>query len=82
MLLCMRTTIDINDDVLRRAKRAATDRGETLRELVERALRGHLAASGSRTSYALSWTPDSGRLLPGVCIEDRDSLFDVMDGRV
>lgn len=79
MLIFMRTTIDINDALFRLAKREAARRGEPLRELVERALRGHLGAPGARPSYSLSWTPESGRLQPGVRIEDRDSLFDAMD---
>ncbi len=39
MHLCMRTTIDIADDLAARAKKAAVDRGTTLRQLVEEGLR-------------------------------------------
>jgi len=81
MLLFMRTTVDINDEVLRLAKREAAKRRMPLRELVERALRAHLAAPGVRAPHTLSWTPESGRLLPGARVDDRDSLFDIMDGR-
>jgi Arc/MetJ family transcription regulator len=82
MLLFMRTTIDLNDALLRQAKQRAAREGTTLRELVEAALRRYLARGASpREAYALTWRVESGRLLPGVRIEDRDALFDIMDGR-
>jgi hypothetical protein len=72
----------MNDALLRRAKQRAAREGKTLRELFEEALRRHLSdPKVPRRAYHLSWTPESGRLLPGVRIEDRDHLFDVMDGR-
>lgn len=40
----MKTTIDIADPILRRAKRLAARRGTTLRVVVEEALREKLAA--------------------------------------
>jgi Bacterial antitoxin of type II TA system, VapB len=43
----VKTTIEINDDLLRQAKIRAAERGETLRELVERGLRHELETSGS-----------------------------------
>lgn len=82
MLTCMRTTIDINDEVLRQAKRRAADETVPLREIVERALRAFLGGkSGASTRYALRWRTERGRLQAGVCLEDRDALFDIMDGR-
>ncbi len=41
----MRTTLDLPDDVLRRAKIEAVERGSTLRQLVIDGLRRELAAS-------------------------------------
>jgi Arc/MetJ family transcription regulator len=82
MLLCMRTTIDVNDALLRRAKQRAAKDGTTLRELVEAALRRYLAGGGApRREYELRWRAESGQLLPGVRIEDRDALLDILDGR-
>lgn len=43
----MRTTLDLPDDLLRRAKIAAVHRGSTLRDLVASGLRRELAASAS-----------------------------------
>ncbi len=45
----MKTTVEISDDVLVRAKRVASAEGTTLRDLIERGLRRELAerAEGS-----------------------------------
>jgi hypothetical protein len=81
MLLCVRTTVDLNDELFRRAKRQAVRERIPLRALIERALRAHLTGSRPRERYALRWRTEKGRLLPGVRLEDRDALFDAMDGR-
>jgi len=82
MLICMRTTLNIDDGLMRKARRRAAQTGRTLTEIVEEALRHELAGerpSGRR--FRLKWTPVSGRLLPGVVLSDRDSLIDAMEGR-
>lgn len=82
MVLWVRTTIDLNDTLLRRAKQRAAREGTTLREVFEDALRRYLSGpSAARSGYRLKWRAESGQLLPGVRIEDRDALFDIMDGR-
>ena len=81
MLLCMRTTIEISDELLRQAKKRAADEGTALRQVVEAALRLYLVKSPRRTDYELRWRTERGRLLPGVQLDDRDALFDLMDGR-
>lgn len=81
MFLCMRTTIDLNDELMRRIKRLAADQGVTFRELVERALRGLVDKRPSQKPYRLKWRSEQGKLQPGVTLEDRDALFDRMDGR-
>ena len=76
----MRTTVDLNDELLRRAKRKAADEGIPLRELIERALRGLLENRRRPAErYHLRWRSESGRLQPGVPIDDRSALFDYMD---
>jgi hypothetical protein len=47
---------------------------------VEAALRAYLAGKPKDTGYALRWRTEKGDLLPGVDLDDRGSLFDVMDG--
>ncbi len=81
MLLCMRTTIDINDGLFRAAKRYAAEHGTTLRDVVEAALRQHLGEAKATAGYTLQWQSESGRLQPGANPTDRDALSDVMDGR-
>lgn len=78
----MRTTLDINDELLRQAKRRAADEGTPLRQVVETALALYLARRSRQGNYKLHWRTESGRLLPGVRLDDRDALFDLMDGRV
>ena len=80
MLLCMRTTMDISDDLMRRAKKKAADDGVPLRDVVEDALRRYLSEKPAASGYKLKWTTESGELMPGVDLDDRDSLFDLMDG--
>ena len=84
ILLCyyvMRTTIEINDELLRQAKRRAADEGTPLRTVIEAALRAYLSRQTRRTRFKLSWRTEKGRLLPGVNLDDRDALFEVMEGR-
>jgi Arc/MetJ family transcription regulator len=81
MLLCMRTTIEISDELLRQAKRRAADEGTPLRRVVESALRAYLGGRPHNRKYRLRWRSERGRIQPGVCLEDRDALFDLMDGR-
>ena len=81
MLLCMRTTIEINDDLFRQAKKRAADDGGTLRSVVESSLRRYLAENRPAAGYELSWRTERGELQAGVDIDDRDALFDLMEGR-
>ena len=82
MCLCMRTTLDLSDELLRQAKKHAADKGGTLRELVESALRAYLSGQPRKSSYRFRWRTESGRILPGVRLDDRDALLDLMDGRL
>jgi Arc/MetJ family transcription regulator len=77
----MRTTIEISDELFRRAKKRAADEGITLREIVDGALRTYLSRRTKRAGYKLQWRAERGRMLPGVNLDDRDALFDLMDGR-
>lgn len=79
----MRTTVDIHDELLRTAKQRAAEETTTLREIVDRALRQYFAEPATHKPFKLRWKPHSrGVIQPGVVLEDRDSLFDLMDGRV
>lgn len=80
--LCMRTTLDLDDRLLAAAKRRAAESGTTLTAWVESALAAALAPRPkAEDRYKLVWKTTRGRLLPGVDLTDRDSLFDAMEGR-
>jgi hypothetical protein len=77
----MRTTLEIHDRLYRLAKKRAADDGVPLRNVVEAALQRYLHGQPPQQKYRLQWKTEKGRLLPGVRIEDRSSLFDIMEGR-
>lgn len=80
MYMCMRTTLDLDDTVMRAAKRRAAATGRTLTNLVETALRDLLRReSESPGSQELVWTIVSGGSQRGVDINDRDALFRRME---
>ncbi len=78
----MRTTVDLNDQVLRDAKKRAAEQGKPFRAVVEEALRalihGRTAEPGG---FKLQWRTERGRLREGVRLDDRRSLFDLMEDR-
>jgi hypothetical protein len=75
-----RTTIAFEEDLLRRLKARAAREGTTLSGLVNALVRMALGRP-SRSKYRFQPTLGRGRLRPGVVIEDRDALFDVMGER-
>jgi hypothetical protein len=77
----MRTTLELNNELLRAAKRRAADDRQTLRQVVEAALRAYLGRPATRRGYRLRWRSEHGRLQAGVRLEDRDALWDLMEGR-
>ena len=81
MLLCMRTTIDINDGLLRAAKsRAARDR-RTLKAVVEQALRELLAGPARAAADGPPIPVFRGQgVQPGVDLTDNAALEDRMNG--
>jgi len=82
MLLHMRTTVDISEELFRQLKRKAAAENITIRQVIENALRVYLGKQKPRKGYHLTWKTERGRILPGVRLDDRDALFDLMDGRL
>ncbi|HWH28044.1 MAG TPA: ribbon-helix-helix domain-containing protein [Mycobacteriales bacterium] len=75
----MRTTVSIDDELLREAKVAAARSGRTLSDVVTDALRVLLARQEDRGgSVTLPVFGGSG-LQPGVDLEDKDGLAAVLD---
>lgn len=75
----MRTTVNLDDELLRRAKERAARQGRTLSEVVSDALRVLLAEqAGPRREVTLPTFGGSG-LRPGVDLEDKDALASLLD---
>jgi hypothetical protein len=78
----MRTTLDIDDLVLRRARKLAAEEGKTLTQIVEEALRERLAPRArSGKKFKLRLLTKAGRMIPGTELADRDLLYERMEGR-
>lgn len=76
----MKTTLVIDDNVMRRLKTESARRGCTMSELVEMALR-RLLEDTVKPGKKLTALPkfSMGRMM--VDISDRDALYDAMEGR-
>ena len=83
MLLCMRTTVDISDDLMRDLKRMAADTRRSMKELIEDAIRASLVVR-----HAQQRSPAGQQVLtfkgkgiqPGVNLDSMRDLLDIMDG--
>ncbi len=81
-MMPMRTTLTIEDDVMKRARRKAAEEGRPLKDVINDALRFGLGAKqASRKPYRFKLRTVEGKTLPGVDLTDRDKLFDLMEGR-
>lgn len=79
-MMPMRTTLTLEDDVLKAARRRAREQDRPLKDVINEALRHGLALGESRRStYEFRLKTVDGRLLPGVDLADRDKLFDLME---
>ena len=78
----MKTTLNLDDNILRAAKVRSAETGETLTHFIESALRNHLACiSSQRTDFRLNLLIKRGQPVPGVTLDDRDSLYEKMENR-
>lgn len=78
----MRTTLQLDDQLVVEAKKRAAETGRTLTKLVEDALRIELGRGGEPRSrpYRIKAVGDGG-LLPGVDLDNSAALLDLMEGR-
>ena len=74
----MRTTLDIEDALLRKLKEKAAREGQTLQRVANDLLRQALARSQETGTYRLELEGWEAQLQPGVDILDRDKLWDLM----
>jgi len=75
----MKTTLNIDDTVMRELKREAARQGRTMSELVETALRLLLRSQRKRGRIPALPTFRSGGIL--VDVGDRNALYQAMEGR-
>ena len=77
-VLSMKTTLNLNDQILRQAKERAARDGITLTKFVEDALRVKLMAADRETPFELRLRTVRGSRPPTVDISDREALYDVI----
>lgn len=81
MVLRMKTTIDLDDDLLRRAKQDAAAAGISLKTWLEETLRARLLPRPEtrQPTFSLELPQVSGTAAPAVDVADRNALYDLME---
>ena len=78
----MRTTVRLDEALLKEAKRQAAESGMTLQAIIEESLRERLARGRNpqqtRRPVRLK-TSGSGGALPGIDLDDTSALLDAME---
>jgi hypothetical protein len=78
----VKTTLNLDERLLARAKALALREGTTLTALLEDALRARLAPRPkSATPIELKLPTVKGSALPNIDIADREALFDLLDNK-
>jgi hypothetical protein len=76
----MKTTIDLDGELLRKAKQRAAAEGIPLRAYIEDALRARLLpVARRREKFTLELPVIAGSRAPAVDIADRNALYDLME---
>ena len=76
-----RTTLAIDDDLLKRIKEKAAREGRTLQDVANQLLRNALVQWKPKRNLKLKLRGWKATERPGVDLLDRDKLFELMDGR-
>lgn len=80
--MTMRTTIRLDEALLKEAKTVATETGKTLTRVIEEALQESLRRRKQPAARRTLRLPrHKGKLRPGVDLNDSAALEDLMDGR-
>jgi hypothetical protein len=74
----MKTTLNLDPELLRRAKQRAAERRTTLTAVIEQALHTELSTPTRRPDYRLEFPTVAGTGPPAVDPADRDALHDRM----
>lgn len=77
----MRTTLNLESELLYEIKMRAAAEQKSLTRIFEEALRAYLAYFQKPAApFKLNILTKKGRLMPGVDLADRDSLYQKMEG--
>ena len=80
MLLCMRTTINLDDHLLVQIKEFAAKNGQTMTSVIEDALRRVVSPRETIGRKKIHLTTVNGKgIRPGIDLDDSASLLDFMD---
>ncbi len=75
----MKTTLNLDDQVMNNAKARAARDGITFTALVEDAIRAKLLQDSEKVLYRFEPNVVVGRKPPNVDISERDALYEVID---
>ncbi|MDE0102853.1 MAG: hypothetical protein OXN89_10780 [Bryobacterales bacterium] len=78
----MKKKLNIGDKILRPAEVRTAETGQRLTRPTETALRDHLASTScGEADFRLELLVKRGRLVRGVTVNDRNALYERMEGR-
>jgi hypothetical protein len=78
----MKTTLNLDDQLMRTAKKIAAERGITLTRVIEEAIRAAVSPPPVRDERTpFTWRTVKGRKPPELDIADRDALYARMEAR-
>ena len=82
MLLCMRTTFHLDDELMKQVRQMAARTNRTMTAIVEDALRSALnrKPTTKRRRVNLPVSKERGGLRPGVDLNNTAGLLDILDG--
>ena len=78
----MRTTIRMNDELLRRAKKLAVEEGRTLTSIIEEGVERVLSAKTKppQQRVEIPVSKNRGGVRPGIDLTNYGELLDIMEG--
>ncbi len=75
-----RTTVVIEEELLAAVKEFAADKGWSLSKAVAELVKIGMNRPKEAENYAFTWRTFRGKTAPGLDIDDRDKLYDMMEG--
>ncbi len=79
MVFCMKTTMNLDNELVRQLKLTAAHRGTTVTALVEEAVRASLLDPPTQPAYKLDLPIVRGARLPAIDPGDRQAQHDFME---